>query len=58
MPPLAGQVVDALAFDQLHHQIRQAFVGRTAIKQPRNVRMVEVSEDLPLGPEALLVFIP
>ena len=44
-------LVDRLPLDVLHHEIRQAVVGRVAIEQARDVRVVEAREDLPLVAE-------
>ena len=43
---------DRLAFDVLHHEVRQAVVGRAAVDQARDVRMIELRQDLPFGAEA------
>ena len=44
-------LVNRSAFNQLHHQVRNALVGRPSIEQPRNIRMIERCENLPLMPE-------
>ena len=43
--------VDGLALDELHHDVGRAVVGRAAVEEPRDVRMLEAGEDLPLPPE-------
>ena len=40
------------AFDVLHDEIRQAVVGRVAVQQVRDVRVIEARKDLPLVAEA------
>ena len=49
----AHVVGDVGAVDVLHHQVRLAGVGRSAIEQPRDVRMPEVSEDLALAAQSV-----
>ncbi len=39
-------------FDVLHDEIRQAVLGRVAVQQARDVRVIEAREDLPLVAEA------
>src|SRR5579872_2602288 len=46
-------VVNRLALDVLHHEVRQAVLGGAAIEQPRNVGMVQAGQYLPLVAEAL-----
>src|SRR5262245_23219351 len=48
---LRAIAIDRYARDQLHHEIRLAVVGRAAVDQPRDVRMIEAREDLPFGAE-------
>src|ERR1051326_2483612 len=43
--------VDGKPFDVLHNKVRQAGSGRAAVKQPRDVRMVEISQNLTLVTE-------
>src|SRR5687767_12935918 len=40
------------AFDELHDKVRKAIVGRAAVKQPPNVRMIERGENLSLFAKA------
>ena len=44
-------LVDRKSFDVLHHEIRKAILCRPAVEQPRNVRVVEARENLPLVAE-------
>ena len=34
-------LVDRLPFDVLHHEVRQAVLGRAAVEQARDVRVIE-----------------
>ena len=43
--------VDRLTFDVLHHEVRCAVLGRSAVEQVRDVRMAQLRQDLPLGLE-------
>ena len=45
--------IERLAFDELHHEIRQPLVRCAAVDQPRDVGVIEVGEDLPLGAQTL-----
>ena len=45
-------VVDRLALDELHDQVRQAVLGRGAVEEMSDVRVVQVRKDSPLGAEA------
>ena len=45
--------INRIAFHQLHRKPRGAVGGESAVYQPRNLRMVERGEDLPLALEAL-----
>ncbi len=45
--------IDGLSRDQLHHHIRQSILRCRAVYQPRDIGMIQVREDLTLGPEAL-----
>ena len=46
-------LVDRQTVDVLHHEIREALAARAAVKQPRDVRMLESREDLALVSKAL-----
>ncbi len=46
--------VDRQAVDELHHEVRQAVVGRSAVDQAGDVRVIEVGENLAFVPETLL----
>ena len=46
--PIDGEPVDVL-----HREVGRAVVGGAAVDQPRDVRVIEVGEDLPFGPEPL-----
>src|SRR6185437_8001877 len=52
MPPAVG--VDRLAFDVFDHQVGQTAIEHAGIDQPRDVGMIELSEQIALDPEALL----
>jgi hypothetical protein len=45
--------VDRLAGDELHDEVRQPRLGRAAVQQPRDIRMIEAREDLALVAESL-----
>ena len=47
-----GVVDQRRAVDILHHQVGPSVGGGAAVEQPRDVRVVESGEDLPLGAEA------
>jgi hypothetical protein len=51
--PRAAVLRDRRSFDQLHDQVRAPVLGGASVHQPRDVRVVQVREDLPLGAEAL-----
>jgi hypothetical protein len=57
-PPVGVELVcvaehaDRLAFHVLHHEVGQPVIGRSAVNQPGNVRVIELREDLPLVSEA------
>src|SRR5687767_4528582 len=38
--------IERLPFDKLHHEVRETIGSRTAVKEARDVRMVEGREDL------------
>jgi hypothetical protein len=40
------------AFDVFHDEIRETFIGRPAVEKPRDERMIEIGEDLPLVSKA------
>jgi hypothetical protein len=44
-------LVNRLALHQLHHQIRKSGIGRPSVQQARDVRVIEVGQDLSLGSE-------
>ena len=48
--------VDSHALDVLHHQVRTIPVGRAAVVEAGDIRMIECCGDLPLGQEALVAF--
>src|SRR6185503_7731337 len=50
---LFAVTIQRLASDELHHEIRQAFVRGAAIDQARDVGMIEIGEDLSLGTQTL-----
>jgi hypothetical protein len=52
-PPLVAVGVDRLALDVLHHQVGQPILGRAAVDQAGDARVVERRERLPLAAEAL-----
>ena len=45
-------LVDGRAFDQLHHEVRNAFVGGAAVQQAGDVGMIEAGKNLALVTEA------
>ena len=49
---LVAIVVDRQPLDVLHDEVRQAVLGRVAVEQARDVRVIEAGEDLPLVAEA------
>ncbi len=49
---IVAVVVQGLALDVLHDQIGQAVLGRAAVEQPGDVRVLQVGEDLPLAAQA------
>ena len=49
---LLAVIVDGLAMNQLHYEIRNTAIGGAAIEQARNVGVVEPGQDLPLLLEA------
>ena len=49
---LVAILVDRQPLDVLHDEVRQAVLGRAAVEQPRDVRVIEASEDLALVAEA------
>jgi len=52
-PVAIAVLIDGLAVDELHHEVRSAFVGFTGVEQVPDVRMLEAGEDLALVNEAL-----
>jgi hypothetical protein len=48
----AAVLVDADAIDVFHDQIGQPFFGRTAVEQPRDLRVLELGQDLALAAES------
>src|SRR5690606_7705447 len=50
-PARVTVVRDPLALDILHREERTAVIGDTAIEQPRDVRVFEPRQDLPLAQE-------
>src|SRR5262249_29111026 len=50
-PASVAVLPDRLAFDVLHHKVRQAFFGRTAVQEPRYVGVIQVGEYLALAQE-------
>ncbi len=44
--------IDRLAFDKLHDEVRQSVISRAAIKQSRNIRVMERGENLPFVSES------
>ena len=51
-PPLVAVLIERLALDVLHDEVWLAIVRLACIDQPRDVRMIEARENLPLGAEA------
>ena len=49
---LIAILIERLAFDVLHYQVRLAILRLACIDQSRDVRMIEARENLPLGTEA------
>ena len=49
---LIAVLIERLAFDVLHDQVRLAILRLACIDQARDVRMIEARENLPLGTEA------
>ena len=49
---LVAVLIERLALDVLHDQISLAVVRLAGIHQPRDVRMIQARENLPLGAEA------
>lgn len=48
--PVAVTVgVDALAFDQLHHQVEQSLFGFATVQEPGHSRMIRRGQDLPFA---------
>ena len=43
---------ERLALDVLHDEVRLAGLGRAAVEEPRDVRVVQRRRDLPLAAEA------
>ena len=50
-PARVAVAVDRHALHVLHDQVRQAVVGRAAVEQAGDVRVLEPGQDLALGPE-------
>src|SRR5207245_994042 len=44
-------VIDRLALDVLHHEVRKTVGSRASLKQTRDVWMFKIGEDLPLHHE-------
>jgi hypothetical protein len=52
--PAVGTVpIDGRAFDELHHQVRDAVVGLTSVEEARDVRVVERGQDPALAAKTL-----
>ena len=50
--PLVAVLVDGKAFDELHHEVRQALVCGAGVEELRDVRVLQAGEDLSLRAEA------
>ena len=50
--PRPAVLRDRLALDELHHEVRPPVLGRAAVEEPRDVRVLEAREDAPLAGEA------
>src|SRR5438128_2354530 len=51
-PYFVGIMMNGTSFDILHHEVGEPVVGGAAVKQPCNVGMVKVRQDLALVSEA------
>ena len=49
LPASSQYSVDRLAVDVLHHEVGLPVVGRAAVEEPRDVRVLEPGQDLPLA---------
>src|SRR6185436_17800194 len=46
-------ICDRLAINKFHHEVRPSVLGRAAVEEARNVRMIERGQNLPLAHETL-----
>ena len=51
-PVFIAVLIERLAFDVLHYEIRLAIIRLASVDQSRDVRVIEARENLPLGAKA------
>src|ERR1700722_12703894 len=51
-PSGRAMLIDRHAVDEFHDHVRYALLGRASVEHPRDARMIEPRENLPLGVKA------
>src|ERR1700752_3013454 len=52
-PVLAAVLIEGAALNVFHYEVGMPVLSDTSVQQSSNIRVLQVSQDLPLGPEAL-----